>query len=79
MTTIIDPAQLAGLKQAMYVMESLFRNDSKEQIVKVLDGDEQLYNMWKLFLKNNNGITETMEGWAVTGKGAMWNRRVRYR
>lgn len=76
MTSVIHPAQLAGLKQAVYVMECLVRNDSKEQIVKMLDGDEQLYDMWRLFLKHNNWITETMEGWMVTGKGEMWNRRV---
>jgi hypothetical protein len=76
MTSIINPVQLAGLQQAPYVMGCLVRNDSEEQIVKMLGGDEQLYDMWKSFLKHNNWIIETLEGCYITAKGAMWNKRI---
>ena len=76
MTSIIKPAQLSGLRQAAYVMECLVRNDDCKEIVRMLDGDDQLYQMWKLFLVHNNWITRTKQGWAVTPKGAMWNKQV---
>jgi hypothetical protein len=73
---MINPAQLPGLKQAVFVMGCLARNDSEEQIVKMLGGDEQLFAMWKLFLKHNQWIEETFEGYSITGKGIMWSKRV---
>ena len=42
MTSIMNPVQLIGLKQAVYVMGCLVRNDSEEQIVRMLGGDGQL-------------------------------------
>ena len=76
MTININPVKLAGLKQAVYVMGCLARNDSEAQIVKMLGGDEQLYRMWTSFLKHNRWMIETKEGWSVTAKGSMWNKRV---
>jgi hypothetical protein len=73
---MINPAQLPGLKQAAFVMECLVRGRSDEEIVKMLGGDEQLFNMWKLFLKHNEWIEETFEGYSITGKGMMWNKRI---
>lgn len=78
MTTIIDPVQLAGLKQAVYVMGCLVRNDREEEIIRMLGGDAQLFDMWKLFLRHNQWMTETSEGWSITAKGAMWNKRSTY-
>ena len=78
MTTIIDPVQLAGLKQAVYVMGCLVRNDREEEIIRMLGGDAQLFDMWKLFLRHNQWMTETSEGWSITTKGAMWNKRSTY-
>jgi hypothetical protein len=75
-TIIIDPVRLTGLKQAAYVMGCIVRNDSEEQITRMLGGDEQLFDMWKSFLKHNQWMTETMQGWSVTSKGAMWGKRV---
>jgi hypothetical protein len=75
MTTIIDPIKLAGLKQAAYVMGCLARNDSEQQIIETLDGDAQLFDIWKSFLRHNQWITETTEGWSVTAKGSMWSKR----
>ena len=76
MTTIINPIQLAGLKQAVYVMGCLARNDSEERVVRMLGGDEQLFDMWKSFLRHNKWMEETTEGWSVTAKGAVWSKRV---
>lgn len=76
MTTIIDLVNLPGLKQAAYVMGCLVRNDSEDQIIRMLGSDKQLFDMWKLFLRHNQWITDTKEGWAITGKGAMWSNRV---
>ena len=71
MTSIVDPVMLAGLKQAAYVMDCLVKHDSEAQVILLLGGDEQLYNMWKSFLKHNQWMTESMQGWSVTSKGAM--------
>ena len=75
MTTIVDPVRLAGLKQAVYVMESLVRNDSEVEIIRMLGGDAQLFNMWKLFLRHNQWIVETAEGWSTTAKGEMRSKQ----
>jgi hypothetical protein len=76
MTTIVSPAQLSGLKQAAFVMGCLARNDSEDQIVRMLDGDEQLFKMWKLFVKYNEWVEESIQGWSMTAKGSMWSKRV---
>jgi hypothetical protein len=76
MTSVINPVKLAGLKQAAFVMGCLVRNDSEEQIVRMLGGDEQLFDMWKSFLKHNQWMEETTQGWSATAKGAMWNKRI---
>ena len=76
MTSIIKPAPLYGLKQAAFVMECLVRNYDRNEIVKLLGGDVQLYQMWVLFLRYNNWITKTEQGWSMTPKGAGMNRQV---
>lgn len=76
MTSMVNPVQLAGLKQAAFVMGCLARGLSGEEIVRMLEGDEQLFDMWKSFLKHNEWMTETFEGYSITGKGAMWNKRI---
>jgi hypothetical protein len=76
MTVIIDPVKLAGLQQAAYVMDCLVKQHNEEEIVKMLGGDEQLFDMWKSFLKYNRWIESEMEGWSMTEKGREWNRRL---
>ena len=76
MTTIIDPVKLAGLQQAAYVMGCLVKQQNKEEIVKMLGGDAQLFDMWKSFLKYNQWIEPEMEGWSMTAKGMEWNKRL---
>jgi hypothetical protein len=75
MTTIIEPVRLGGLKQAVYVMESLVKGQSEEQIAITLGNDKQLVSMWILFLKHNHWIEATMEGWDATSKGLEWSKR----
>ena len=76
MNTLIDPVRLLGLKQAAYVMECLVKGQSEDEIVKMLGGDEQLFDMWKSFLKYNQWMTTEMEGWSMTGKGTEWSKRL---
>jgi hypothetical protein len=76
MTTIIDPVQLEGLRQAAYVMGCLARGHSDEEITRKFEGDEQLVDIWKSFLKHNQWMTESIEGWSITPKGTMWSKRV---
>ena len=77
MTTVIEPVQLAGLKQAAYVMECLVIGQSKEDIVRRLEGDKQLVDMWISFLRHNHWIEETVKGWSITTKGAAWSRNAK--
>jgi hypothetical protein len=76
MTTVMDPIRLAGLKQATYVMDSLVKGYTEEEITKILGGDAQLVKMWILFLKYNQWIEATMEGWDTTSKGLEWSKRL---
>lgn len=73
---MINPVQLAGLRQAVYVMGCLARGHSEEEIMRMLGGDEQLVDMWKSFLKHNQWVTESIKGWSITPKGTMWSTRV---
>ena len=76
MTTMINPDQLVGLKQACFVMDSLVNHHSEGEIGQMLGDDEQLARMWILFLQHNNWVTETRGVWTITGKGLMWRGKV---
>lgn len=67
---------LRGLKQAIYVMECLIKGQTKEQIVRTLEGDEQLVTMWISFLRHNKWMEETSGIWSTTLKGAKWSNRM---
>ena len=75
MTSTINPVEIVGLKQAAYVMECLTKGQNGDEITRMLGGDEQLVDMWVSFLKHNQWMTETMQGWSMTVKGAMWHKR----
>jgi hypothetical protein len=79
MTTVMEPGRLAGLKQATYVMESLVKGYTEEEITKILGGDAQLVRMWILFLRHNHWIEATMEGLDATSKGLEWSKRLESR
>jgi hypothetical protein len=76
MTSMIEPAKLSGLRQAVYVMNCLSEQHNETQIVNALNNDKQLFDMWKSFLKYNNWMTEQEEGWCITPKGAVWKTKV---
>jgi hypothetical protein len=75
MSARIDPTKLSGLKQAVYVMQCLVRNDTESNIVKNLGDDQQLYNMWKIFLQHNGWMARTERGWKMSTKGERWTMR----
>jgi hypothetical protein len=72
LTINIDPVKLQGLKQAVYVMQCIVRNDTEGDIVKTLGGDQQLFDMWKSFLQHNGWMSRTKQGWEMTAKGELW-------
>ncbi|HEV8404274.1 MAG TPA: hypothetical protein VGQ13_00040 [Nitrososphaera sp.] len=78
MTTVIDPVRLAGLKQAVYVMERLVEGHSEEQIAIALGDDKQLVTMWMLFLEHNHWIETKINGWSITAKGKTWCGKRRF-
>jgi len=75
MTTVIEPTKLAGLKQAVHVMEGLVKGQSEGQIAKTLNCDEQLITMWVAFLTHNHWIEQTMSGWSISAKGVQWSKK----
>ena len=74
MTTAIDPVKLAGLKQAVYVMQCLAKGQSEEQIAIALNNDEQLVTMWVSFLRHNYWMIQEFGKWSITAKGENWNK-----
>ena len=70
---MINPALLIGLNQATYLMDSLVRGRSKQEIIDSWGGDEQLVTMWTLFLEHNHWIERGLNGWSVTAKGNKWS------
>lgn len=75
MTTVIQPTKLAGLRQAVYVMEGLVKGQSEEQMAITLNCEEQLITMWVAFLTHNHWIERTMSGWSISAKGAEWSNK----
>jgi hypothetical protein len=73
----VDPINLVGLKQAAYVSRCLLKGQSKKEIMSTFEGDEQLADMWILFLKHNGWMEESGDGkWSYTAKGQAWISRV---
>lgn len=66
----IQPASLRGLKQAAYILKCLEQKETKQQIVLKFGGDEQLVEMWILFLLHNHHLKkESSNGYIITDKG----------
>ena len=76
MTTMINPGPLSGLRQAVYVMDSLVKNRSEEVIAKLPGFDEQLVTMLVLFLHHNHWMARTDGRWTVTPKGKSWRKKL---
>jgi hypothetical protein len=71
MTAVIDPVQLAGLKQAAYISKALINGKSRQEIAEAFHGDKQLVDMWIMFLVHNHWIVSGPE-WHSTSKGRIW-------
>ena len=52
----VNPADLRGLKQALYVLQSLEQGKTADQIVDRFGGDRQLVAIWTSFLIHNQWI-----------------------
>lgn len=74
----INAIELVGLKQAAYVLHSLVEGQNKDDVVKKFEDDEQLVDMWMLFLKCNHWMVNSSGIWSVTSKGRMWTEKVTF-
>lgn len=77
----INPVNLRGLKQALYVLECLVQGKEREQIAMHFDGDLQLVELWSSFLIHNHWIEkaeddENNSRYLVTDNGRDWLHRV---
>jgi hypothetical protein len=75
LTTANDPVRLIGLRQATYLMDCLAKGQGKQEIIENWGGDEQLVDMWILFLEHNHWIEQGLNGWSITPKGKMWHAK----
>jgi hypothetical protein len=66
----IDPLKLSGLHQAEYILSCMIEGQSREAIITKFKGDEQLVEMWTLFLVHNHWVERNQFGAiALTEKG----------
>ena len=77
----INPVNLRGLKQALFVLHSLEEGRAAEEIAERLGGDQQLVEIWTNFLIHNHWIEKTRVDsggvrYLVTDKGKDWLQRI---
>ncbi|HEY1248607.1 MAG TPA: hypothetical protein VGE97_06450 [Nitrososphaera sp.] len=66
----INPLKLSGLHQAEYVLNCMIEGQSNESTVNKFEGDEQLVQMWTLFVVHNHWVERNKYGAiALTEKG----------
>ena len=63
-----------GLKIAMFVLQCLDRGQTRQQIVELLNGGEELVDVWISFPMQYDWIEQKKESdeWSVTVKGREW-------
>jgi hypothetical protein len=73
-TDNIDPKALLGLEQALFILECMCDGDSDDEIYHKFHGDEQLVNMWLIFLKHNHWMSydTARHRWALADRGREW-------
>ena len=72
----VNPLNLRGLKQALYILHSLEEGQDNGQIIQEFDGDSQLVEMWTNFLIHNHWIKKNELGeMIVTEKGSLCIRK----
>jgi hypothetical protein len=73
----VNPLNLRGLKQAVYVLQSLEQGKTTDQIVDKFKGDSQLVEIWTNFLIHNHWIErKNASGFSATEKGKDWLDRI---
>jgi hypothetical protein len=78
MALAVKSPSLGGLKKAMFVLQCLDRGQSKQQIVELSNGDEELVDVWMSFLMQYDWIEQKNESdeWSVTAKGREWYKEI---
>lgn len=66
----VEPWRLKGFDQARYVLESLVKGETFGAISRKFNGDEQLVQMWILFLRHNHFMTTNEKGSIVATEKA---------
>jgi len=64
----VNPIDLVGLQQAVYVSRCLTSGQGRKEIATAFGGDQQLVDMWILFLKYNHWIECSNGSWSLTEK-----------
>ena len=68
-TSHVDPPNLRGLLQAVYVADCLCKGDTVSDLVAKFDGDAQIVDMWINFLEHNHWLLFDAGKWTMTNKG----------
>jgi predicted transcriptional regulator len=71
----VDTGKPYGLHAAIHILKCLSSGESKKQLVKDFDGDEQLVSMWMSFLLHNRWMIKDdpeKDHWVTTDKGQDW-------
>ena len=58
----IDPMKLSGLHQAEYILSCMVEGQSREATITKFKGDEQLVQMWTLFVVHNHWVERDQFG-----------------
>jgi hypothetical protein len=65
----VNPIELVGLQEAVYVSRCLTEGQRTKEIEAAFRGDQQLVDMWILFLKHNHWIECSNGRWSLTARG----------
>jgi len=70
----VRTAGLGGMKTWMYILQCFYKGQSRKQIVKAMNGDGELVDVWISFLMQYDWIEQQNESdeWVVTLKGREW-------
>lgn len=62
----------------MFVLQCLDRGQTRKQIVELLNGDDNLVDIWMSFLIQYDWIEQRNESdeWSVTPKGREWYEEI---
>ena len=74
MALAVKESGLGGLKKAMFILHCLQQGQTRRQIVELLNGDDNLFDIWISFLMQYDWIEQRNESeeWYVTSKGKEW-------